>query len=122
MTTSAAIAMALAGLTAGSGSVPPPNQPVRLDIVDAGDHVTITVIGASDVPVNAGFHLNVTSAGRGGTNHNVQSGRAQLVPGKPVTMVTLSVSTEALSEWHATLNVERDGKPAYTVERGSAAR
>lgn len=111
--------IALAGMTGAVGDTPSTGRPIRLDVVESGDKIVLTVVGSSDVAVDAAFKLKVASEGRGGVNRTNQSGRARLIPGKPVTMVTLSVANGEPSKWHATLDVEQDGVHSYTLERGS---
>lgn len=91
-------------------------QPVRSRRRRAGCDLRRVGIGAVS---DTAFRLNVASENRGGTNRTSQSGRATLIPGKPVMMVKLSVANGGSRKWHATLDVERDGAHAYTLERGS---
>ncbi|MDQ8757802.1 curli-like amyloid fiber formation chaperone CsgH [Sphingosinicella sp. LHD-64] len=104
---------ALALMTAGPGT----SQPIQLVVEPRGDGVQLRVVGDSDHAVEATYTLEVASDAAAGGNRTTQRGRANLQPGTPAALMTLTLGNAARGRWTARLRVEPVGAAAYEEVR-----
>lgn len=94
----------------------PAAEPIRLEAHPSAQGVELRVTGSSDRPVSATYALEVTA----GTNRSRQSGSVQLQPGRPVTMVRLSVGGASAQQWTARLDVQLPGGRSYSLTQAGS--
>jgi hypothetical protein len=99
----------------------PADAPIRLMVEPQGDGVQLRVVGASDRAIDASYALEVASDAAAGGNRTTQRGRAQLRPGVPVTLMTLTLGNIAQGRWTARLRVEPVGAVPYEDMRSNSA-
>ena len=108
----------IAGLVLIAAEAPQPaSRPVRLDIAATGQGVRLQVVGRSDHAFEGNYALEVASDPRAGGNRTVQRGSVRLVPGMPVTLMTLDLGLAGTGGWSARLRVEPSSGPAYEEVR-----
>ena len=105
----AAAAGAAAGQTAST------DRPVTLVATPRGSGVELKVVGSSSTALEASYTLDVSGGSGTAKNRSVQSGRAILKPGVPVTLATLNLGGPS-TNWSATLHVRPNGREAYDIE------
>lgn len=76
-------------------------DPIKLIADEAPSHVSLTVLGDSPIALHASYELEA-SAGQG--NRSVQRGQVDLVPGKPVKLISLNLGGTTHA-WTAKLTV-----------------
>lgn len=92
-------------------------QPVQLDVRPQDGRIVLVVTGASPTEMDARYSLSVSSGGAG--NRSTHAGKVHLLPGKPQTMSTVTMSVAKDQPWTVTLDVvPSDGAP-YTLTRTS---
>lgn len=112
----------LSALMTSGASPQQAERPIRLVSEEIAGGVRLQVVGASDVPVEASYSLEVSGGGAGGTNRSVQRGTASLRPGQSATLVTLTLKN-GQADWSATLEVDpADGAPYEQVASSRPAR
>jgi hypothetical protein len=101
-------------------TVPTAGRPIQLEVNQADGQLVIRLIGESQAPVSARYRLELASGSAGSSNHSVQSGTANLKPGKAVTLATLRVSNPAGARWTARLHVTPSSGDPYDLEWNGA--
>ena len=84
--------------------------PIRLVSEPVAGGIRLQVVGASDLPVEAAYSLEVTS-GAASRNRSLQRGTARLAPGVPAILVTLTLGDAA--GWTAVLKVTPETGAPY---------
>ena len=87
------------------------NHPITLNVTERDGAAELMVIGRAGEPVRATYRLEVESGTSG--NRSAQSGQAELVPGREVSLVHLVLAGSGAAHWQARLTVEPEGGPAY---------
>ena len=116
MTGTGIVAAAVAAAAIG-GAQQPESRPIDLRVARNGEMLTLTVVGNAPTAVEARYALQVSSDVRGGGNRSTQRGSVRLQPGKPVTLIALSVGNARDGNWQAVLDVEPSTGAAYRIER-----
>jgi hypothetical protein len=112
----AAVLATSAGLVAAGAPQAP--RPIVLRTEPAGDGISITVVGLSDIAVNARYELEAFGGPPGKSNKSIQKGAARLKPGAPVTLITLRIANVKSGAWGATLRVQPLGGSSYEETAG----
>ena len=97
-------------------------RPVTLAVTSAGAGLAVDVVGDADEPVAVSYRLELDSRSGAGVNRTVQSGKAQLEPGKPRLLLHSGLGSVQGAAWRAVLEVTLPGGDRYRLERDSTAR
>ena len=93
-----------------------PVRPVRFETGPVVGVELISVVGESPVACSARYRLEVTAGAAGSASRSVQSGVAQLEPGRRVTLVNLRLAGQGIPKVSAILTVEPcSGKPYQQI-------
>ena len=90
-----------------------PVRPVRLQTEPVAGTELLSVVGESHVACSARYRLEVTAGAAGSANRSIQSGVAQLQPGRRVTLVNLRLAGQGSPKVSAILTVEPCGGQPY---------
>lgn len=107
-------------LGAAIATTPAAGRPIHLEVNQADGQLVIKLVGDSQAPVSARYQLELASGAAGSNNHSVQSGTANLLPGKIVTLATLRVSNPKGARWTARLHVTPSSGEPYDLEWNGA--
>ncbi|QAY79207.1 curli-like amyloid fiber formation chaperone CsgH [Sphingosinicella sp. BN140058] len=116
----AAFFAAIAAAPGSGAAEAPAPRPILLVEQPSDRGLELKVVGASEAPFAGSYRLEVTSGTAG--NRSIQSGRARLEPGVPVTLVRLHVGNAPAKGWSALLKVVPEQGEPYEIALNAAAR